>query len=394
MSKCPLCGSLVEPADEYCTTCGGRLSASAAQPVAAMQNQVQDYAPDDWQSPLPNGMSMSGISDPNGYAYSAPPVVGQTPAPRKSGKTLAIVASVAAAIAVILAVGVVMANPGSPNSGSSNPSGASSESGVVASDGEKASMSDYSWGELSKIADEISAASSKSDALGIAANYHLVEGDKISDSAVKSVKLVDGTKVSIRLVDVYQDDKAGGKGKAGLTFLFGDCVAMRTMNSWESNDGGWAECEMRSWLNSSFIDQLPDDLKSGIVKVNKSTNNAGVTGSKNSITATEDKLWLPSVRELCGDVDVIGDKDQATNDRLNAIMNKEGKQYQWFADKGVECKKSKHLARALDGVEELWWLRTPSPGRSDLFRAVGEDGSPSKYGIADIAHGVVPGFCL
>ena len=401
MPKCPLCGSPVEAADDYCSTCGGELHVSKMR----VASSAEELPYDEWPTPAPDGVSQGEMFDQGFYGHSAPPTTPPGPQPNKSSKWVAIGASIAAVIVAVVAFVVVTSHPDPARPGdpvvSGGSGGSGSSSSVAPSDGAnpaaKASMGEYSWDELANIADEISKASSKNEALDIAASYGLVDGDKmISSKAVKSFKLADGTKVTVQLIDVYQDDKVGGKGKAGLTFLFSDCVAERPMNSWASNDGGWAECELRNWLNSDFIDWLPDDLKSHIAKVGKHTNNAGVTGNKNSITATEDKLWLPSVHEICGDSDIIGDKDQATNDRLNSIMNKEGKQYKLFVDKSLDYKsgKNKLLTRAYDGKNTVWWYRTPSPGRGDLFRAVSENGSPALYGIADKAHGVVPGFCM
>ena len=389
MPKCPLCGSPVEAADDYCPICGGELRVSKIQETVT----VEETPLDDWPAPAPDGVSQPSFSNQSNYVFSTPPTVPTKPTQNKNRKLIAVGASIAAVVAVVIAFVVVTTFPGPADPPVTDSPPSDSPSSAV-----KASMGEYSWDELGDIADEISKASNKNAALDIAKTYGLVDDDKkISGKAVKSLKLADGTKVTVQLIDVYQDDKAGGKGKAGLTFLFADCVAMRPMNSWESNDGGWAECELRNWLNSDFINWLPDDLKSHIAKVGKQTNNAGLTGNKNSITSTEDKLWLPSVHEICGDADIIGDKDQATNDRLNAIMNKEGKQYKLFVDKELVYKPKKTfkmLKRTYDGTYTLWWYRTPSPGRNDLFRAVNEKGSPSSFGKADIAHGVVPGFCM
>ena len=262
------------------------------------------------------------------------------------------------------------------------------------------SLEDYTWDELSKISKAISEAANSEDALAIAKEYKLVGADGSFDGGgTKSVELANGKTVSVRLVDIRHDDRSDGGNKAGLSFLFSECVASKQMNGSADNSGGWAGSSMRSWLQSEFFSQLPEEMRSVIVEVDKPTNNTGVTSTKASITDTSDSLWLPSVCEICGDTVFISDHDVAENDAANSIISGEGSQYRFFAEMNETFEpevKYPQLVRKYQGKKTKWWFRTPSPGSSGarFFRAVSDQGDPSDIGFADKDHGVMPGFCI
>ena len=66
---------------------------------------------------------------------------------------------------------------------------------------------------------------------------------------------------------------------------------------YNSNINGWKNSYVRNYLNGTFFEQLPDDLKNSIVAVNKVT---GIGGGSNSTSITSDKIWIPSEVEMSG----------------------------------------------------------------------------------------------
>ena len=70
------------------------------------------------------------------------------------------------------------------------------------------------------------------------------------------------------------------------------------MNPTNSNEGGWPASEMRQWLQSRYLSGLPAALSRMLVSVHISSVDygAGTAG----ILETEDKVYLPSVREMNG----------------------------------------------------------------------------------------------
>ena len=263
--------------------------------------------------------------------------------------------------------------------------------------GAKSSLGDYSWSELSAISAEIAAADDDGEGRDIAMNYNLLNSSGKLDGKTKSITLSDGTKASVMIAGVRADDLAGG-GKAGLTFVFADAPAVHEMNDDASNEGGWEKSEMRSWLNSDFLDKLPSDLKGVIQAANKKTNSSAYT-SPGAVGTTSDKLWLPSLVELGGSV---SPNDLVGGSRIPAeTYNAEGKQYQVFADCGDAAlvrtftgDDSEESGIVVTGEASPWWQRSLSTTWTSGFEAVDDEGNPLNAWITDYALGVSPGFCL
>ena len=269
----------------------------------------------------------------------------------------------------------------------------------------KGSFDAYSWSELSDIAKEIHDAESDDEGIEIAQSYNLLNSSGKPDGKTKSITLSDGTKASVMLAGVRQDDLASG-GKAGLTLVFASAPVTHAMNPEPSNDGGWEKSEMRSWLNDEFIDMLPSDLKGVIAAASKKTNSSGLT-SPGAVSSTSDKLWLPSLVEVAGSVSpssLFG----ANGSSIPAdTYNAEGKQYQLFAAKGIAAGEENDALKmtftgddsngsgiVVTGEASPWWLRSLSTTWTAGFEAVDAEGDPQNAWITDYELAVVPGFCL
>ena len=335
---------------------------------------------------------------------------------------------VAAVVAVVL-LAVAVAYP--DNSGA-----ASSQEGEERPVAVKASLGDYDWSELSRISSEISQCTSKEEAISRAHRYALCNADgSFGDANEKEVVLKSGLHSTVRLADVWHDNRSDG-GKAGLTFVFGQPVGAHAMNHAFENAsgnnadsvGGWASCDMRSWLNGDFQLELPDELSARIVSVQKRSasspdtrdelDEAGrLSGTGADWTVeTSDGLWLLSASELCGPIPVKRDFD--IDSTITSVYAVEGEQYRLFSDAGVKAFKP-NAATSVSADSELsdaspctWWLRTKTLEFGDGFWLVGTDGTPLN-GLGedsrvvkdptyapdnlwgpDHARAVVPAFCL
>lgn len=255
----------------------------------------------------------------------------------------------------------------------------------------KNSVNEYTWGELSKIANEISKAKSDADTLDIAKNYNLVgSSGKLDGTQTKDITLSNGQKASVMITGFAHDNKVKG-GKAGITFMFTDAIYSNSMNSSDSNSGGWEQSQMRSWLASDGMKMLPDDLQKAIIEVEKKTNNKGPTTDVSSVTTTTDKLWLFSPVEVCGPVNWNEKKDAA----YDKVLNAEGNQYSVFKNMGIiDDKPNKPLIRKLNGEACLWWTRSPALSGNDGFYEGNKEGFMGAHLKASSSRGVVPGFCL
>lgn len=250
----------------------------------------------------------------------------------------------------------------------------------------KPSVNDYTWDELSQISEEIGDTASEDAAMEIAKSYNLVGPDgKLDGSQAKSITLSDGTATEVQIAGFLHDEKTGG-GKAGITFIFKDVIAKHDMkaptgNVSGRNTGGWEGSQVRSWLASSGLAMLPQDLSSKVVAVDKKTNNVGETEDVSSVTTTSDKLWLFSFVELVGSAQ-------------NNVLAAEGSEYKLFKDCNVVSKgRNSILSKSSTGASE-WWERSPDPESEVAFYDVDYYGGPDHSYPASNSIGVVPGFCI
>lgn len=236
----------------------------------------------------------------------------------------------------------------------------------------------YSWKDLKVIADEIAAAKDEESATGIAKKYHLVDEDGyLNSSSYKTVKLKSGVESKAYIVAFNYDDRSDGKGKAGITFMFGETPLLTSsMNQDGSNSGGWKDSDLRKELGKEVLADMPKDLKKNIVKVKKLSNNAGVTTDVSSVTATDDSIWLPSMTELLGKEYLEEQLISSSEDQF-AVYESEGTQFDFWHGTG----------------DTAGWTRTcdaSSSGQFLTYRGIKYDGASKSSDVC----GVYPGFCL
>ena len=170
-----------------------------------------------------------------------------------------------------------------------------------------------------------------------------------------------GTAISKQSVDLVLMN-AGGKtltnGKT-CSFIVGtrDSLVNSTPYGWDSmngegfdmstgtNNGGWAKCPRRTWLNYVIPKALPTTL-SGIFKQFTNSNNSGGYST--------DYFALPSEYEVFGKNTYSGETS--------------GTQFTWY-------KTSSNRVKTYGGSTCWWWVRSVVSGYSDLFCRVGYDGS-------------------
>ena len=252
----------------------------------------------------------------------------------------------------------------------------------------QASLDAYSWEQLKSISRAIAAASDDAAGLAIVKRYNLVDADGKLRGDTKAITLTDGTESHVRILGFRHDDLTSA-GKAGISFEFSDVPATHQMNSTATNAGGWENCDMRRWLDADFFNALPHDLRKCIEAVDKKTNNTGFVGLEDTsvVTATSDKLWLLSMREVYGAFS--GQSGEIPT--YPAIYDAEGSQYQLYADQGVTSSSYSYCVKG--GLTKKWWLRSPYPTYAEYFRGVYTGGGWSYSNDGD-ADGVSPGFCI
>lgn len=268
--------------------------------------------------------------------------------------------------------------------------------------GIKPSLDAYTWEELALISRKIQETSSIENALEVALTYHLVDSKhSLKSENTKTVRLSDGTKAQVQIVGFKADTFTDDGLPAGITFMFRTPIAMRAVND-SAATGGWEQSSLREWLAGEGMATLPNDLHLQIRSVRKLTNNTGATKDVSSITATDDKLWLPSMSELCGHQ--APETFSKGYEYLSALYSGEGDQYQLYREQSVSgLTTNDAMVRTVAGKKIYYWERTPSADYSEgadstYFNRVGKDGDVFCWATPgndpDQKTYVLPGFCI
>ena len=150
-----------------------------------------------------------------------------------------------------------------------------------------------------------------------------------------------------------------------------------SINSSNTNSGGWNSCQMKSTICPAFKNALPSDLQSNIRAVTKWQNNGNSTSGQSS----SNEIWLLSEMEIFG---------SAPNSKYTA------NQVQYDFYKGVTgwsaAPKIKYQDTATSRAVR-WWERSAYSSNSYNFCNVNTDGSVN-YGNSEGSLGFAPCLCL
>ena len=272
---------------------------------------------------------------------------------------------------------------------------------------EKKALEDYTWEELSKISAKIAKADGDEAARKVARKYGIVEKDGSLTTQTKQIVLNDTRALDVRVAGVLHDERADGKGRAGLTFMTVGAWDERPRNAEATVEGGWEQSELRSWLAGEAKDMLDDDLAQALVPVNKYTNNAGPSDEFGSATPTADELWLFSAHEVCGDVQWDSEEFQQKRgyQDIDGLINSEGTQYEVFRQAEVTSEGDPQGFLSLEestGAMPRWyrtvypfdWTQYGDTGNNGYFYQVKASGFPESLGSPEVPAGVVVGFCV
>ena len=150
-----------------------------------------------------------------------------------------------------------------------------------------------------------------------------------------------------------------------------------SMNTSNTNSGGWNSCQMKSTICPAFKNALPSDLKSNIRAVTKWQNNGNSTSGQSS----SNEIWLLSEMEIFGSAPY-------SNYTANQV------QYDFY--KGVTgwsaASKIKYKDTATSTAVH-WWERSAYSSNSGSFCNVNTSGAAYSY-YANASLGFAPCLCL
>ena len=181
---------------------------------------------------------------------------------------------------------------------------------------------------------------------------------------------IGGKRYLIDIIGKNHDGYADGSGKAPLTFQMHDCYGKpKTMNSTNTNVGGWTSCAMRNTHLPAILALMPTEVQNGIREVTKLTS-AG--NQSTAIDITSDKLFLLSEIEVFGEI--------------TYSKSGEGTQYAYY-------KAGNSRVKNYNGSETIWWERSPKGDSSAPFCEVNSGGDAS-YLASDYVCDVSFAFCF
>lgn len=178
----------------------------------------------------------------------------------------------------------------------------------------------FTWEEIAKIAEAVS---NNSNITNNTQEFTLTYKKNRCTIGVGDYTTLNGKQV--RILGFNHDElttkDAYGSGKnniyAGISFEFVDFITNGAINNTDTNAGGWGECELRKTLNSTTIDDLEN--KKYIKEVRK--NYIETYNSPDSVTISNDKLWLLSCSEVWNNGYANG---------YGYASAKEGEQYKYY----------------------------------------------------------------
>lgn len=216
-----------------------------------------------------------------------------------------------------------------------------------------ANMEDCSWAMLKQLA-----------SAGTLGNYYQI-GD------TKTIELNGGERVVMELVSINDGSgTAGGYYPRGtVDFISKDCLqTIRSMNSSNTNAGGWVSCALRTTLNTTIYEALPQTVKDAIVE---KTHKTSAGSQSTSLVEHSDKLWLPTEYEMFGAITYSANTE-------NANVNKHYAVFDTNADRIKN--------QGTNGSAVNWWESSPVVSDSANFCRVYSGGSA--YAGANSSNGV------
>lgn len=208
--------------------------------------------------------------------------------------------------------------------------------------------------------------------------WHIDKGDYSTEYSLGeeiATVLNDNTTFPFQIVAFNADIISGTSNKAPVTLISSNLYSKHIYNpTYESgvigtgNIGGWEESDMRSYLNNTVLGQIPNNVFSRLLTVNKYTRGYNVSDSQVNNMLTTDKIWIPSYREM-----------------HNGIESQGPTYTDYFTDDTKRVKK-------YNNTNTTYSLRT-AYDKSKMY-VVSTTGAPSSRTTSSTSCGVAVGICV
>lgn len=192
--------------------------------------------------------------------------------------------------------------------------------------------------------------------------------------------IINGTEYQIDILGKNHDDYYDGSGKAPLTFILHNCYDTRyQMNSSNSSSTkAWKNTRMRNTVLPSILQLMPEEVRSAIKQVSKTTGDGGENYA--TYSATAETLFLLSQSEVFR---VWGTES-----------TEEGQPYlEYFGQGSSAAIAAKKIKKSRTGEARKWWTRTAYTGTGYYYCIVSDEGYEQDSG-GTATYGVVFAFCF
>ncbi len=202
-------------------------------------------------------------------------------------------------------------------------------------------------------------------------------GDHYSVGDTKVLTTTDGITYYAQLVGIDKDPLSSDATKtANSSWLLKTLLSTNTgagnnqkMNSTKTTVGGWASCDLRTYLNNTWMLTLPANIQAAIKSVNKPYYRFEDTSEQ----VSSDKIWIPSTKEVSFREARIKETTGVVYDGIFTITN------------------STRIRSYNDNTNGGWWLRSATGAA--FFACVSATGGDSDN-APNYSYGVLPGFCI
>ena len=212
-----------------------------------------------------------------------------------------------------------------------------------------------------------------------------VKAGKASAYQVGDTKTVDMGSLGTHTVRVANTSSCingeTSKTACGFVVEFADIVSKQSMNSTNTNVGGWPASSMRTYVNGTIYNALPGELQN-VIATTTVVSGHGKSDSSN-FTST-DKLYLLSTKEVWG-------KDGTSGVIKYDTAETETRQLDYYKNKGVTTSNYSETIKQYNGSNDYWWLRSAPSDSTNYFFPVNFGGAWTNTSAYN-AYGVAPAF--
>ena len=193
----------------------------------------------------------------------------------------------------------------------------------------------------------------------------------------KEVNLGDLGTHAVRIANKSECTTETSETACGFVVEFTDIIENQSMNSTDTNVGGWKASELRIYINDTIYNALPIELQRTVALTKVVSSHGNISGENNF--ETHDKLYLLARKEVYS-----GEHQYDTVDH-------ETKQLDIYKNLNVNTTSYSNVIKNYQGKNTSWWLRSASSYDTLGFFNIDVNGKWFGDGAKNVS-GVSPAF--